>query len=1119
MAPVLDDLFNDGRLTRLFSKDARHCALQLWILQVRSEQSVENRIIYGRLLPYSYASDSWSASDDDDFHTFGQAQAQVARINLYVKSAHCAELLQLLSVGKTISAISEELKLGLSDALKARFGTTALVADDLVYRPVAYLLNRDAYDRHSLSSPHGGAGAFSASIARTAKGALFRIGEEYDVALTEFVVKQLNRDTGLDFGDVDISRFGDLELIVFPALDDCERPLLSVRWSDNPLALDVRFEPIQVPHFSGFQFRLSIANGDQMTDSWIAAAERDAEGAFQCKFELSEHLRPRVDSTELEIFGFDSDHSRQGTLCCRWRLSYVREIHFQGHMVGHGASLAKFDWLEKTTRPSSSARTKAALTINRGNHSFTNRIGGREADLWVPANRDLASLFTRVHPPKSEGRFFLRWSEGDGEGRLQFVEWFKTLLAKYEQHQIVIFDPYFESAGLGLLLLCAAPKAGYIIFRSLPKPSKTGEVTADEREVTADESDNPQPTGIDNLIASCEHNRHLMQHLKLRIYGLKEGRLHDRYILVMAPDGLPAAGFHLSNSFQKAAENYPLLITPIPADTLLKVEQYKSGLMREAEAAQSQGEAENPSMRLLFEATASPAAPRRYEPLRFFEKAQAGNVLSIWTGEPSLRGLSGNLLNERMAALGLLKDGRLALTEITGWRNFLDRQTDDFTGFTANWEVLGDVLAHSRSNDQDFRQLKYESGFLEFLARFLDASFKREHDEMDRELAVIEARLFRDPIEVLLYSPYRADHLFHSTKYIGLTWAEFFAIRYLWWFAPNALLGIAETEMASVPVEPQGQDVKRLSLLSQIVSEISQSAEFDINETQRDCLIRSRNGLLHWMGLMAIEQMLETPAGRAAALELIATFSYPDQVRALGWMVARTAEKQEKAEIYIDLVAALHGALPTPVPADDLRRLVDSMRGHMRELGWTEPWLFRDVVFPLLQNDRASTDDACEIWGQELANLLGPERERQTRLFERAREGQTTNIAAFLFASGSPERQLATINSLRAILRRQQRIVRQPLASTSNWTRWNDALAVSMWILVFARWAQYYLRGREMTLRELEELSRDAYDLAMVRRMDEWRSNGMGKQGELAAILDEVEELLASSDHSENGVK
>lgn len=206
--------------------------------------------------------------------------------------------------------------------------------------------------------------------------------------------------------------------------------------------------------------------------------------------------------------------------------------------------------------------------------------------------------------------------------------------------------------------------------------------------------------------------------------------------------------------------------------------------------------------------------------------------------------------------------------------------------------------------------------------------------------------------------------------------------------------------------------------------------------------------------------------------------------------------------------------MPTPISSDDLRRLVDSMRGHMRVLGWAEPWLFQDVVFPLLQNDRANTDDACEIWTRELATLLGPERDRQPRLFERSREGQTTNTAAFLFAYSGPERQQASLALLRPILKRQQRIVQQPLASTSNWTRWDDALMVSMWILTFTRWSQYYLRGRSITHRELEDLSREARELAMVRPMFEWQSNGPAMRGELAVFLDQVEGLLASNDES-----
>ena len=104
------------------------------------------------------------------------------------------------------------------------------------------------------------------------------------------------------------------------------------------------------------------------------------------------------------------------------------------------------------------------------------------------------------------------------------------------------------------------------------------------------------------------------------------------------------------------------------------------------------------------------------------------------------------------------------------------------------------------------------------------------------------------------------------------------------------------------------------------------------------------------------------------------------------------------------------------------------------------------------------------------------------------------------------------MKSMRAILERQRRIVQQPLASTSNWTLWNDALVVSMWILAFTRWAQYYLRGRGMTDCELEALSRDTRELAMIRPMREWRLEGAGKRGELAAVLDQVEDILASSD-------
>jgi hypothetical protein len=656
------------------------------------------------------------------------------------------------------------------------------------------------------------------------------------------------------------------------------------------------------------------------------------------------------------------------------------------------------------------------------------------------------------------------------------------------------------------MLLCAEPTVDYIVFTSLPKQPK-------EDEPTAGDSNKPAPGRINNLLASCEHNSRILKQIKLRIFGLKEGRLHDRYILIQGSDGIPVAGFNLSNSLQTAAENYPLLVTPIPPDVLLKVEQYKSGLVREAAATQPEGESANASMRLLFDsAAAAPTAPRRYVPLGFLEKALAGDVLSIWTGEPALKGLSGDRVKEVMAALGLLNGDSLALPERAGLRHCLEQHGPSFTDFMATWDVLGDLLAHSSVGDGDFRELESERGFLEFLTRFLAASFNRTHDETDKELAVLGSPFFHDPVEALLHSSYRPDHLFHPTKYTALTWSDYYAIKFLWWYAPDDLLVIAEAQMANLPSEPQAPDAVRLSLLSQIVSEISLSVQFDITAVQRDRLIRSNSGLLQWMGLNAIEQQLEKPDGLTNVLHLVAAFSHPEQVRALGWMVQRASGNPKKAEIYNGLVAALHGTLPATIPADELMRLVDSMRGHMRQLAWAEPWLFQDVVSPLVHSARANTDDACEIWIQELAASLEPQLEGQSRLFDRVREGQTTNITAFLFAHSGPERQLASVKSMSAILKRQRRIVQQPLASTSDWTRWDGALIVSMWIFTFTRWAQYYLRGRGVRNEELEELSRSAGELAMVRPMHEWRSMGAGKQGELAAFLDQAEELLSENE-------
>ena len=55
----------------------------------------------------------------------------------------------------------------------------------------------------------------------------------------------------------------------------------------------------------------------------------------------------------------------------------------------------------------------------------------------------------------------------------------------------------------------------------------------------------------------------------------------------------------------------------------------------------------------------------------------------------------------------------------------------------------------------------------------------------------------------------------------------------------------------------------------------------------------------------AIERQLEKPGGLAIVQQLVAAFSCPEQVRALGWMVQRAARNPNQVEIYNGLVVLL----------------------------------------------------------------------------------------------------------------------------------------------------------------------------------------------------------------------
>ncbi|MFJ4088460.1 VPA1262 family protein [Pseudomonas psychrophila] len=1100
MTTELKDLIEDPLLGRLFTDSGRACAFQIWIAQIQTDDRLENRFVYGRLLPYSFSSGAWSAPSDDKFETVGGCRAQVIRATLYLGSDRAGELLCRLGSGDSISEVSSSLGFKMSDSLKKRIGAFSL-NDSFVCRPAVLLLNRDAHESIGPQSPHGSASAFSAAITTVDKERLFITSRGLDPAMARFLVKRMNADTGLDFASKDAARFSDLELLVFPTLDDRERELLDLSWADERKTLVVKLNLLQLEAFSSFYVQAQIMNNGQRVFSGVTLVHRGTAGTIECRFELKDGLWDIADSAEIEIHGTNGASS-VATLCCAWKSHYIREISISGGAVSPSSGEVKLGWLDKALKKTlrGSTRVKSAQAISRAGVGFSSTVGGRQADPWVAANRSLSELLSILHPSKSEARFFGRLSEGDGTERLRFAEWIKQQFSKYQDHQVIFFDPYFEDAGIGLFVPNASAKGEYIIFTTVSSKSSTPKIQS------SDIYDDLELNRIDNLLASCNQLQNLVRRIDLKIFGVKSGALHDRYLLVADRRGLPVAGFNLSNSIQKANEDHPLLITPIPMDALHEVFNYATKLISRAANGAS---AESDHIEPIFD------SKRQVQPvlvrddrLEFIGRELAGSVLAAWTGNDSLRGLYGEDLRTQMSELCLLDGESLRIPKTPGLEACIKGLSIGEDYSQEWWEVVAETLAHTPSGDTQWAAIgALNISFIDFLEGVLNDAFLRISDvPNDTSFASVEPRLFQQDLEIFLCGSYSYEHFRYTIKYPTLTWADVYAVKILWGVAPEKLVKVSERYAATLDNEAHHRDAIKLSLLSQIVGEVSFAIAIGINNEQKESLLQSANGFLKWMGLASLRDASKSLSGAKQVVERLASFDQQESIRIMCWLLSGLAKVQGSEMSFGIVRQALYDALPPMLGKKDADSLVSSLLGHMRKLGWSEPWLFTQVIAELLEDCRVTPDDLVDIWVKELFSYFEGKLIGDSYYFDRSREGRVTEIAAFLLARSSVEVQRKTADILWRTLKKASGNVQQPLASTMNWQKWNCSLEVAMWVYAFCRHVEHYEEESDESPKQFDDIRKLSMDVAMIRTLEEWRSNG-AEQGALAAFIEEIGEV------------
>lgn len=306
------------------------------------------------------------------------------------------------------------------------------------------------------------------------------------------------------------------------------------------------------------------------------------------------------------------------------------------------------------------------------------------------------------------------------------------------------------------------------------------------------------------------------------------------------------------------------------------------------------------------------------------------------------------------------------------------------------------------------------------------------------------------------------------------------------------------------------KDSIRLSVLGQILREMSQTIALEqTNDLQLKALLNSNNDFFKWLGWCELENQVIS----SSDLCIIDTLRNHEQCIFIGWLINRHSNVEQDTEIFNELVKELHQRLPNKLDLPQLRSTIDSMLGHMKQLSWAEPWISRKVLTPLFEDDRVTFGDASQIWHEELINLLEPKTSPSSRLFNSTREGEVTNIAAWLWTQSSKAHQTKCLKNFESVLRKQKQIIQQPLASSANWSKWDDALKVALWIWLFAEWCQYYnsVHGEENS-QKLIQLYGSAKELTMVRSESEWEPLGTGIQSELFLQRKWVSEQIENSE-------
>jgi len=1063
-----ESLASDFRLHDLFGDTDNLSATQLWVLEIERENTTEVKFLYGRSLPGTFCANKWTGTTSSRTPLGANSTVKTHALTLHTSADKLKAFVRSFLDGASFREASLQADIELDaklvgHVLDVNFGGKPTA------RPVMHFPSHDLYFYHiKRLSPTSLASANTGAVSSPSKPLLFAAADEFESKLARAACDALDADTGMEFGTLDAWRLGDFEFVCVPGLTKSERLKFKLELKGKNSSLKL-FEPLTRDPAELLVVVNSYSDGASQM-SYITRLSRDVKYPVDHIFAIDTFKNQVATAYSLEIYAVGADGG-ESNLVLQTGSYFIRSVNMNMHVVESIHSTGRMDWLAKQVPNKEKTKLEAAGRIGRAHRPNRSEIGGHADDPWVTQNRLIEDDIDSLLPKPSNGRFFQTLSVSGGTSRLQLTDWLRKIFEQHHDAQVAWIDPYMENAGIDLLNTLGTATSEYLIITT-------------EKLSTEDSKAAPgEPNRIQKLLASCAAwGKGYYGNVQLRVLAVPESKLHDRMILIRAANGRPIAGYHLSNSIQRANIEHPLLATPIPLDVLPNVFVLADRIIQST--LHTDGK-KAPTAKLIFDSSTE-STEEENDPIllshrsSFTDHKRSGDVLAWWLDDPELAGRSGSELHDLMHAKGNLEEGKLAP------KRFEDIPTKFWNdGFLlpdvhSAWDAAGFVLAHSHAghlynDDQTTLPDPLTSDLLAHLSSTrqdaLAPKVKKSYLDFDYYQ--------RKNLKELLLSNDHPERVFgYSTT--DTAWSDYYAIKILWLKAPQALVNWLDQECSS----SINENPRRRALVVQALQLICLSLEFDKDPSQIGALLRCKANIPVWVGVHAFKGALNASTFTIDALGMLDMLQSGDRQTTLCWLIKEANYVDSSAKHH--LVNRLTASIESPLSDVQLKDILQPVRGRLGRLHHFTPWILESLLIPMLGRKVVDVAQVSREWLGDLTTQWKSALKGGSLYFKFDGDGAFTDELATLSAHLAPADQQYIVGELSKIFNSLARTIRQPLSAQVDWTSFIHAHEVNFWLYALARRIAALIHTDES--QPLKKLLEDSESLIERISVSEWET-------------------------------